>query len=76
MFCVVGVQVEVVTLIILALTKCFFVGIQVEVVTLIFPALLNVLCGSLPVHPPHRTFSKAGNIRVTTSTCTPTKKNI
>ena len=40
MFCVVGVQVEVVTLIILALTKCFcVVGVQVEAVTLIIALL-------------------------------------
>ena len=40
MFCVVGVQVEVVTLIIPALTKWFcVVGVQVEVVTLIIPVL-------------------------------------
>ena len=39
MFCVVGVQVEVVTLLILALTKFFCVeGEQVEAVTLIIPA--------------------------------------
>ena len=40
MFCVVGVQVEVVTLIIPALTKCsVWWEVQVEVVTLIIPAL-------------------------------------
>ena len=40
MFCVEGVQVEVVTLIIVTLTKCScVVGVQVEVVTLIIPAL-------------------------------------
>ena len=38
MFSVVGVQVEVVTLIILTLTK-YSVRLQVEVVTLIIPAL-------------------------------------
>ena len=47
MFCVVGVQVEVVTLIIPALTKWFcVVGVQVEVDTLIILALTkcSVLC--------------------------------
>ena len=40
MFCVVGGQVEVVTRIFLALTKCFcVVRVQVEVLTLIIPAL-------------------------------------
>ena len=40
MVCVVAAHVEVVTLIILALTKCsVVVGVQVEVVTLIIPAL-------------------------------------
>ena len=39
MFCVVCVQVEVVTLIFPALTKCSVGRVQVEVVTLIIPAL-------------------------------------
>ena len=41
MFCVVGVQVEIVTVIILALTKCSVFGVQVEAVTLII-ALLTI----------------------------------
>ena len=46
MFCVVGVQVEVVTLIIPALTDVLCGGRQVEVVTLIIPVLTKwSVCG-------------------------------